>query len=134
MKNENLFKMPIKSINNYIKNTLIKTTEFEIKKHNIIEFGNKRVMLKVARMTKENEGLSFKEFNKFKKYTYHLNQIYLNEFDSLLLCLIFLDKFIYILITKEELETLTLTAPHNKIDCFQCDIDIKKYINNQINL
>ena len=46
-------------------------------------------MLKVARITKENNSLSIKEFKKLKQYKYHLNQLYINEFDNLLLCLIF---------------------------------------------
>lgn len=132
MKNKDLFILPIKTINSYIKNSLIQTKGFRIKKHNIIYFGYKNFMLKVARITLESSPISFKQFSKLKEYYYHINQLYINEFDVLLLCLLFKDKTVYIKINKKEFSKVTLTNQHNKIDCFQCDINIKKYIENEI--
>ena len=132
MENKKLFTLPIKSISNYVKESFIQLTNFEIKKHNIIKFGNKNFMLKVARISQDGEPLTIAKFKKLKKYNYHLNQLYINEFDNLLLCLIFIDDCIYLQIPKKEIEQLSLTIQHNKADCFQSIIDLKKYINNEI--
>lgn len=132
--NNNLFLLPIKSINGKIKKELEENHEFEFNSHNIIDFGNKKFMLKVARLKNNNVPMKYNDFKNLYKYTYHLNQLYMNEFDCILLCIVFADSKRYIKISKTELKRYVLTPQHNILNCYQCDIDLKKHIHNIVEL
>jgi hypothetical protein len=102
LKADKLFLMPIRKLNNYIKSTLVKTYGFQVNTHNVIEFGNKKIMLKCSRIHKDGIPLTEKQFEKETNFLCHLNQVYIDEMDSILLCLIFKDKCKYIKISKNE--------------------------------
>ena len=127
-----IFQMPIRTVNTYIKERLTVKHDFEISSKGILEFGGKRLCLKVCRITQDNLACTKEEFDKLNNFKLHLNQLYIDDFDSLLLCLIFKDHTLYYIIGKEELKKYKLSFQHRKENCYQCDIDLKNHLNKEI--
>lgn len=129
--NISYYTMPIKSVNTEVKSIVSEKYGVTFApSSSMFRINNKVSTLKVARMTNNSEPATYEKFKDSNKWVYHLNQIYLKQYNNVLLCMIFLDTIKFIEIPIQNLyDSTELYHQHKQEDCFQCNIDLRKYID-----